>query len=85
MGSEGNAVMALTIQKITQQSLQILEEKLGHLYKTKYTMRFVHGKYTIYRSEYRPEWGERRSVTLAHGLSKATATGMMKLLEDKND
>ncbi len=77
--------MALTIQKITQQSLQILEKELGHLYKPKYTMRFVHGKYTIYRSEYRPEWGERRSVTLVKGLDKTTATGMMKLLESNDD
>ena len=77
--------MALTIQQITQHSLQILEKEVGRLYKPKYTMRFRHGKYTIYRAEYRPEWGERRSVTLAHGLSKATATGMMKLLENEND
>ena len=76
--------MPLTLQQITQHSLQILEKELG-LHKPKYTMRFRHGKYTIYRSEYRPEWGERRSVTLAHGLSKATATGMMKLLENEND
>ena len=76
--------MALTLQQITQQSLQMLEKEFG-LHKPKYKMRFVHGKYTIYRSEYHPAWGERRSVTLAHGLSKATATGMMKLLEDKND
>lgn len=76
--------MALTIQQVTQHSLRILEKEFD-LHKTKYKMRFVHGKYTIYRSEYRPEWGERRSVTLAHGLNKATATGMMKLLENEND
>ena len=77
--------MALTRQKITQHLMQTLEKEVGRLYKPKYAMRFRHGKYTIYRSEYRPEWGERRSVTLAHGLSKATATGMMKLLENEND
>ena len=77
--------MTLTIQQITQQSLQILEKELGHLYKPKYKMRFVHGKYTIYRSEYHPAWGERRSVTLAKGLGKTTATGMMKLLESNDD
>lgn len=77
--------MTLTIQTITQKSLRMLEKEFGHLYKPKYKMRFKHGKYTIYRSEYHPAWGERRSVTLAHGLDKATATGMMKLLEDKND
>jgi hypothetical protein len=71
--------MALTIQKITQQSLQMLEKEFD------YTMRFVNGKYSIYRHEYRAEWGERRSTTLARGLDKTTATGMMKLLEDKND
>lgn len=76
---------ALTIQKITQQSLRILEKEFGHLHKPKYKMKFVHGKYSIYRSEYRIEWGERRSTTLATRLDRATATGMMKLLEDKND
>lgn len=75
----------LTTQQITNLSLQILEKELLKNYKTRYTMRFRHGKYTIYRSEYRNEWGERRSVTLAKGLSKATATGMMKLLENEND
>lgn len=77
--------MALTVQQVTQQAFQILEKEFARVHKTKYKMRFVHGKYTIYRSEYHPEWGERRSVTLAHGLSKATATGMMKLLENEND
>jgi hypothetical protein len=78
-------VSILTIQKITQQSLQILEKEFDRMYKPKYKMKFVHGKYSIYRSEYRIEWGERRSTTLATRLDRATATGMMKLLEDKND
>lgn len=63
----------------------VLEKEFDRMYKTKYTMRFKHGKYSIYRSEYRLEWGERRSTTLAKGLDKKTATGMMKLLENKND
>jgi hypothetical protein len=71
--------MALTIQQITQQGLQMLEKEFD------YTMRFVNGKYSIYRHEYRAKRGERRSTTLAKGLDKITATGMMKLLEDKND
>jgi hypothetical protein len=71
--------MALTIQKITQQGLQMLEKEFD------YTMRFVNGKYSIYRHEYRAKWGERRSTTLAKGLDKITATGMMKLLENEND
>lgn len=77
--------MPLTLNQITQQSLQILEKEYAHMYKPRYKMKFVHGKYNIYRSEYRIEWGERRSTTLATRLDRATATGMMKLLEDKND
>lgn len=73
------------IQQVTQYSLRILEKEFDRVHKPKYTMRFKHGKYTIYRIEYHPAWGERRSVTLAKGLSKATATGMMKLLENEND
>ena len=76
---------ALTIQQITNHSLQILKKELLKTRETKYTMRFRHGKYTIYRSEYCIECGERRSQTLAKGLSKATATGMMKLLENEDD
>jgi hypothetical protein len=75
--------MALTIQQITQQGLQILEKELEKEFD--YTMRFVNGKYSIYRHEYRAKWGERRSTTLAKGLDKTTATGMMKLLESNND
>ena len=77
--------MALTINQITQQSLQILQKEFDRMYEPKYKMKFVHGKYSIYRSEYHIEWGGRRSTTLARGLDKTTATGMMKLLEDKND
>jgi hypothetical protein len=75
--------MTLTIQQITQQSLRLLEKEFDRIHKPKYKMRFVHGKYSIYRSEY--NGGTRTSTTLAKGLDKTTATGMMKLLEDKND
>ena len=67
----------LTMQQITHQSLQVLEKEFD------YTMRFVNGKYSVYRWEY--NGGIRTSTTLARGLDKTTATGMMKLLEDKND
>lgn len=70
---------------MTKLAYQSLVDAVLSTSKPKYKMKFVHGKYNIYRSEYRIEWGERRSTTLATRLDRATATGMMKLLEDKND
>jgi hypothetical protein len=45
-----------------------------------YRMKSSYGKYTIYRWDF--EDGKRTSTTLAKGLDKETATGMMKLLKD---
>jgi len=70
---------------VTKLAYQSLVDAVLSTSNPKYKMKFVHGKYSIYRSEYHLEWGERRSTTLAKGLDKTTATGMMKLLEDKND
>ena len=70
---------------MTKLAYQSLVDAVLSTQKPKYKMKFVHGKYSIYRSEYRPEWGERRSVTLVKGLGKTTATGMMKLLESNDD
>jgi hypothetical protein len=70
---------------VTKLAYQSLVDAVLSTQKPKYKMKFVHGKYSIYRSEYHIEWGGRRSTTLAKGLDKTTATGMMKLLEDKND
>lgn len=47
-----------------------------------YHMKASYGKYSIYKWDYDNPLGERRSTTLAKGLDKETATGMMKLLKD---
>jgi hypothetical protein len=46
-----------------------------------YRMKSSYGKYSIYKWEYGIKGG-RTSTTLAKGLDKETATGMMKLLKD---
>jgi hypothetical protein len=46
-------------------------------------MKASYGKYSVYRWEYND--GIRTSTTLARGLDKTTATGMMKLLESNDD
>jgi hypothetical protein len=51
-----------------------------HLKRTEYRMKFSYGKYSIYKWEF--EGIERTSTTLAKGLSKEEATGMMKLLKE---
>jgi hypothetical protein len=47
---------------------------------TEYIMRSSYGKYTVYRWDFVN--GIRTSSTLAKGLSKEEATGMMKLLKE---
>jgi hypothetical protein len=48
---------------------------------TEYHVRSRYGKYSIYKWEY--NGGIRKnSTTLAKGLDKETATGMMKLLKE---
>ena len=55
--------------------------KYQEAYNTvKYVKRCRYGKYSIYRWDY--ENGERQSTTLARGLDKDTADGMMKLLRE---
>lgn len=52
--------------------------------KPKYKMKSSYGKYSIYKYEhvFHNEW---KSTTLAKGLSKEAATGMMKLLEEEDE
>jgi len=73
--------MPLTIQQIAQQGLQILEREFGK-YTIKYHLKHSYGKYKIYKSEYNENLQRRNTTTLASGLDKVTAEGMMKLLEE---
>lgn len=74
--------MPLTVQQITQQSLQILDKELVKAWGIKYHMKYSYGKYKIYKSEYNEYLQRRSTTTLASGLDKVTAQGMMKLLEE---
>ena len=74
--------MPLTIQQITQQSLQILEKELVKAWGIKYHVKHSYGKYKIYKSEYDENLRRRSTTTLVSGLDKVTAQGMMKLLKD---
>ena len=79
-------MMAVSRQALLTSLLPGLEKLFEQEYAKKhpeYRMKSNYGKYSIYRWEY--NGGVRISTTLAKGLDKTTATGMMKLLEDKND
>lgn len=78
----------MTAIEVKNQLLPILNKLFGEEYskgRTLYTMRFRYGKYNIYKNEYDIALDRRNSTTLAKGLSKEEATGMMKLLEDQHE
>jgi hypothetical protein len=52
----------------------------GEYKGTEYHMKASYGKYSIYRWDFEGE--KRTSTTLAKGLCKEEATGMMKLLKE---
>ena len=74
--------MALSRAKFIQ-SIQPDLAKLFSLLPSNYTvyrMKSSYGKYSIYRWDVKDY--ERTSTTLAKGLKKEEATGMMKLLKE---
>jgi hypothetical protein len=78
--------MAIDRQEIVNRLLPGLEELFNVKYQKRkdaeYVKRCRYGKYSIYRWDYDNPLGERRSTTLATGLDKETADGMMKLLKE---
>ena len=78
--------MPLTVQQITKQGLKLLNDAFNEVYGSKYQIRYHikynYGKYKIYKSEYDENLQRRNTITLAKGLDRATAEGMMKLLEE---
>ena len=76
--------MAVSRADILKELLPGLEKLFGMEYAkhtgTEYVKRCRYGKYSIYRWDY--DNGKRKSATLARGLSKEEAEGMMKLLEE---
>jgi hypothetical protein len=78
--------MPLTVQQMTQQSQKLLDDAFAKvyadIYQIKYHLKYSYGKYKIYKSEYDDNLRRRSTTTLASGLDKVTAEGMMKLLEE---
>lgn len=77
--------MAISRAQLLEALLPGLEKLFGAAYSevhhTEYHMRSNKGKYSIYRWDY--NGGTRmKSTTLAKGLDKQAAVGMMKLLKD---
>ena len=70
--------MPLTLPQITNQALKILEREFSRG-RVRYRMKSVYGKYRIYKSL------DGVTTTLAYGLTKEAATGMMKLLEHEDE
>jgi len=64
----------LTIQQITNQALSVLENSFQGQYRVRYVMKPLYGKYIIFKHV------GSQSTTVAKGLDKTTAEGMMKLL-----
>ena len=81
--------MPISRAEILHQLLPVMQDVFDKEYKktawvgTHYTMRSRYGKYTIYRWDYLDF--KRTSTTLAKGLDKEIATGMMKLLKEPNE
>ena len=78
--------MPLTVQQVINHSLNLLNKELGKVYaetyQTRYHLKYNYGKYKIYKSEYDENLQRRTTITLASGLDRLTAEGMMKLLEE---
>ena len=82
--------MAINRQQLLNELTPALEHLFGveyknymeHFKRTEYHMRSSYGKYSIYRWDYN-DGVKRKSTTLAKGLSKEEATGMMKLLKEQ--
>ena len=74
--------MPLTIQQVNTHALSLLNKEFEKAYGIQYHMKYNYGKYKIYKSEYSENLQRRTTITLASGLDRATAKGMMKLLEE---
>jgi hypothetical protein len=78
--------MAISRADLLKELLPTLEKMFGDEYAKhkdgiEYHVRCRYGKYSIYKWEYNGGI-RKKSTTLAKGLDKETATGMMKLLKE---
>ena len=79
----------VTRAELVKELLPALEKIFGDEYAKlkldgiEYHVRCRYGKYSIYKWEYQD--GKRTSTTLAKGIDRDLAVGMMKLLEEPNE
>ena len=73
--------MPISRQQLVNELLPALDKLFNAEFnRTEYHMKRRYGRCTIYRWDF--VQGKRTSTTLAKGLDKETAEGMMKLLKD---
>ena len=78
--------MPISRHQIVKELLPALEKMFGDEYAKlkldciEYHVRCRYGKYSIYKWEYHD--GKRTSTTLAKGIDRDLAVGMMKLLKE---
>ena len=75
----------VTRAELVKELLPALEKMFDDSYRQhkegiEYHVRCRYGKYSIYKWEYHD--GKRTSTTLAKGIDRELAVGMMKLLKD---
>lgn len=63
----------------------LFDEEYLKYRKVTYTAKYNYGKYRIYKTEWDEELKRPQSTTLARGLTKEEAIGMMKLLKEDDD
>ena len=77
--------MIVSRAELVKELLPTLEKMFGDEYRQlkegiEYHVRCRYGKYSIYKWEYKD--GNRTSTTLAKGIDRDLAVGMMKLLKE---
>lgn len=79
--------MAVSREQLLKQLMPALNTLFGKEYaeyhKPRYKVKFLYGKYAIFKTE-RNQDGTV-TTTLAKGLSRLEAEGMMKLLKEDDD
>ncbi len=79
--------MAVSRAQLVKELLPALDSLFGKEYarymRPQYKVKFLYGKYAIYKTERNKDGAI--TTTLAKGLSRLEADGMMKLLKEDED
>lgn len=74
---------AQLLKVLTPALSKMFSEEYDKYMAPQYKMKPLYGKYAIYKTEYKTKGAV--TTTLARGLDKDTAEGMMKLLENHDE